>query len=259
MTKFQLMSDIHQEWAKNPLIRKDDIKGDVLLLAGDITNHPKKIGYLKDLEVPIFYVPGNHEYYGHVFDNMKLVYQDYFENNGMHNIKFMDRETVIHNGVRIIAATLWTNFQAPIAGLIGSDEEIRWENQEKYCGELMNDFNKTVVRAFTTTRAIEEHNKALGYIKEVLSSTHEGPTIVMTHHAPSFRSSHRKYDSSAIKAGFCSALDYLIEEYQPEYWVHGHCHDTFNYFIGKTNVLCNPRGYGVENWQGFQYDLTIEL
>lgn len=257
MTKFQLLSDIHQEWSNNPIIRKDDIKGEVLLLAGDITNHPKKIEYLKELDVPIYYIMGNHEYYGWPFSVALDAYRMWFESLEIKNITILDRQTVNINGVRLIGATLWTDFMAPMPGLIGSDEEVRWENQEIYCEQLMNDFR--VIGGFTTTRAKHEHQRDVGYIREVLATKHDGPTIVMTHHAPSFLSSHRKYDSSAIKGGFCTALDHLIEEYQPEYWLHGHCHDSFSYTIGKTNVICNPRGYGVENWQRFRWDLIIEL
>jgi hypothetical protein len=30
-------------------------------------------------------------------------------------------------------------------------------------------------------------------------------------------------------------------------WIHGHTHDEFDYTIGITKVLCNPRGYPKEN------------
>jgi hypothetical protein len=26
-------------------------------------------------------------------------------------------------------------------------------------------------------------------------------------------------------------------------WTHGHMHDPFDYMIGSTRVVCNPRGY----------------
>jgi hypothetical protein len=26
-------------------------------------------------------------------------------------------------------------------------------------------------------------------------------------------------------------------------WVHGHTHSSFDYKLGKTRIICNPRGY----------------
>ena len=26
-------------------------------------------------------------------------------------------------------------------------------------------------------------------------------------------------------------------------WTHGHTHDTFDYMIGSTRIVCRPRGY----------------
>ena len=35
----------------------------------------------------------------------------------------------------------------------------------------------------------------------------------------------------------------FIERYEPALWVHGHMHDSFDYRLGRTRVVCNPRGY----------------
>ncbi len=35
----------------------------------------------------------------------------------------------------------------------------------------------------------------------------------------------------------------LILDKQPRLWVHGHTHTAFDYFIGKTRVVCEPMGY----------------
>jgi Icc-related predicted phosphoesterase len=256
MTTFQIMSDIHQETSVVPLINVNDLKAKHVLLAGDITTGPRRLEYLKAAKDHEFwYVPGNHEYYRASWSWALGMYVEFFKGSNVH---VMDRETVIVDNVRLIVATLWTNFQAPMKSMVeGSSDAIVWEDQQVSCHQGMADF--TLIGGFSTYTALEEHNKALGYIKEVLSSPHSGPTIVMTHHAPSFKSSHPKYDLSYIKGGFCSELDYLIEEFQPEYWVHGHTHDSADYNIGRTKVLCNPRGYGIENLYGFNPHLTIEL
>ena len=46
-----------------------------------------------------------------------------------------------------------------------------------------------------------------------------------------------------------------------ELWVHGHTHDSTDYQLGRTMVLCNPLGYaGVEVNPFFKTDeAVIEL
>jgi predicted phosphodiesterase len=92
MTKFQVMSDIHQEFSVAPLIKKENIVGDVLLLAGDITNGPARIEYLKELAVPVYYIPGNHEYYRATFPDALAYYKQFFEMVHADNVRVFDRK-----------------------------------------------------------------------------------------------------------------------------------------------------------------------
>jgi predicted phosphodiesterase len=260
-TRIQIMSDVHQEFSKVPMIKEETLEAGVVLLAGDITTGPARIEYLKNYKQQFYYVMGNHEYYRASWSWALDAYRTFFKDTNVH---VMERETILIGNVRLIAATLWTNFQAPMKSYLEKEvremigqPEVFWEDQERNCKQGMADFS--VIGGFTTKTALEEHNKSVGYIKEVLSKPHDGPTVVMTHHAPSFKSSHPKYDVSYIKGGFCSALDYLIEEYQPTLWVHGHTHESFDYHIGNTRVICNPHGYGLENKHGFNPKLIVEL
>ena len=93
---------------------------------------------------------------------------------------------------------------------------------------------------------------------------HEGPTIVVTHHLPSFDSIHPMFHRSGVNAlnpGFYSSLDYLLVEQDIDYWFHGHSHATVEYEIAGTKVRMNPLGYGnvgVEN-SGFNPNWRIEV
>ena len=45
-------------------------------------------------------------------------------------------------------------------------------------------------------------------------------------------------------------------------WVHGHTHDSFDYTVNGTRVVCNPRGYaknGVDENAGFDPNFTIRV
>jgi hypothetical protein len=37
--------------------------------------------------------------------------------------------------------------------------------------------------------------------------------------------------------------DLILDHPQIKFWTHGHTHDQFDYMIGSTRVVCNPRGY----------------
>lgn len=42
------------------------------------------------------------------------------------------------------------------------------------------------------------------------------------------------------------------------YWFFGHTHDSFDYKVSETRVICNPKGYGSEN-KDFNPNLIIHL
>jgi hypothetical protein len=64
-----------------------------------------------------------------------------------------------------------------------------------------------------------------------------------------------------MNGGFYSDLDDFIA-YRPQIrlWMHGHTHEDFDYTIGTTRVVCNPRGYvGHENRAGYFQLKYIDL
>jgi Icc-related predicted phosphoesterase len=69
-------------------------------------------------------------------------------------------------------------------------------------------------------------------------------TVVMTHHAPSFQSISPHYAGSDLNAAYASELyNAYSDDAMPILHIHGHVHDSFDYMLGDTRVVCNPRGY----------------
>lgn len=68
-----------------------------------------------------------------------------------------------------------------------------------------------------------------------------------------------RFNNDLLSAAFAIDLTPVIEAGQPELWVHGHVHDSFDYHVGATRVLANPHGYGRENVVGFKPDLIAEV
>jgi hypothetical protein len=47
-----------------------------------------------------------------------------------------------------------------------------------------------------------------------------------------------------MNGGYSSSLDeYIMDHPQIKLWTHGHTHHTFDYMVGGTRIVCNPRGY----------------
>ena len=88
-----------------------------------------------------------------------------------------------------------------------------------------------------------------------------GKTIVLSHHAPSFKSIAEKFKGSITNGSFASNLEDIIEKYKIYIWFHGHVHHKVNYFLYNTLIHCNPRGYLMENELNLEFDLNnvIEL
>jgi hypothetical protein len=86
--------------------------------------------------------------------------------------------------------------------------------------------------------------------------------VVITHHAPSPKSIHPRFEGSPLNACFVSDAERLLDGRRARLWIHGHTHDSFDYEVNGTRVLCNPRGYakdGVNENRAFDQDLRIEV
>ena len=47
-----------------------------------------------------------------------------------------------------------------------------------------------------------------------------------------------------MNGGYHSDLsEFILDNPQIKLWTHGHTHEDFDYMIGSTRVVCNPRGY----------------
>ena len=104
------------------------------------------------------------------------------------------------------------------------------------------------------------HKRSRNFLEDELARPFDGATVVVTHHAPHPRSMHSRYGSDLLSAAYVSDLTTVIEAGQPNLWVHGHVHESFDYRVGATRVVCNPHGYGagIENPK-FDPGLVLEV
>lgn len=225
--KLQVLSDLHLEAHELP--RPLEIAGDVLVLAGDTHADPEGlVDFLATLPAttPIVTVLGNHEFDRRHFDSVLPRFREAVA--GFGNVHVLENESVQVDGVTFLGATLWTSM------FDGT--------QVAAVDKLIAYFQMQGVRAVDL---MAKHDKTVAWLRSAYRN--EESPVVVTHMAPSLQSIHPKYAGSPINGFFASDLDDLIHELQPPLWIHGHMHDARDYHIGRTRVLCHPRGYPGEN------------
>jgi hypothetical protein len=185
---------------------------------------------------------GNHEHYSGEFQRTFGILQHFLLK--WSNIRILNNETVsLTEKTMLFGATMWTdmNKRNPLA------MDAARSGMNDFCGHIRNVTSSEPYREaalFTTESSVLEHEETLFALKQSLA-THAGKYfLVMTHHTPSFMSIHPKYGNDLLNHAYSSDLSNLIlDNPKIKNWTHGHTHDSFDYCIGDTRVMCNPRGY----------------
>lgn len=238
MNKYKIVSDIHVEFNGPFELEKDS----TYLIAGDVGPIGKALDFLNgvDESIKIFYIAGNHEFYGYDFPFGYATLREGLRNKP--NVTFLQDEYVEDDGVYIFGSTMWNDLDTPFF----SKEQLIQRG-----ANYMNDFRviKRDGRRFTPQDMIESNSMSRVYLQKFLDTFRYEKTIVMTHHLPSFKSVDPMYgnESSQMNHFFASKLDKLMENYSPNVWIHGHTHTNCDYHIGETQVMCRPYGYPNEN------------
>lgn len=222
----------------------------------------------------VIYVMGNHEHYHGDFATSKSKIQSMLESNFLSNVYLLDKESKTIDDVTFVGGTLWTdmnkrdpltlfhiskmmndfrcvensnrvvNFKARVAvdkpvGM--TDEEWLLQPENGRTKEVF----KTRTATFSPEDAVEDHEKMFGYIKTVIEGKNDQKFVVVGHHAPSRKSTHPRYaNEELMNGGYSSSLDeFIMDHPQIKLWTHGHTHEDFDYVVGETRIVCNPRGY----------------
>ncbi|NEI50531.1 hypothetical protein GR217_22870 [Rhizobium leguminosarum] len=251
-----VFSDLHLEMGASANLEVP--KADICICAGDIADggvvaSVRFLGELVAPFMPVVFVPGNHEYYRASFiEGIRAGVEEARKYDG---VFLLDREAISINDVHIIGATLWTDFALfgnPRLAMLAADGALNDYRKIK--------LSKQPYRRFTTHFAMAEHFKARECIDTCLSASIDFPTIVVTHHAPSILSVSREYIDDPLTPSFASNLERMVLRHQPRLWVHGHLHNSSDYRIGSTRVICNPRGLpGESSSKTFNPKLVVEV
>lgn len=250
--KVHAVSDLHCEFGKMNQRNYTPPECDVVILSGDIWTGVQGVIWANETyDCPVVMVGGNHDFYNREHSSHVAALKAKAEGTNVH---FLENDSVVIDGVRFLGATLWTDYN-----LFGRQPLDMLEAQN-----VMADFrtifqdkdNGVYMKAHDFLRL---HQESVRYLTEQLSD-HDGKTVVVTHHAPSSLSIHDRYMNDPVSAAYASRLEHLMLDHAPVLWTHGHVHSSFDYKVGDTRVVCNPRGYvGHELNPDFNDQLVIEV
>ena len=246
--KLHVLSDLHTEFAD---FSPPGTDSDVVVLAGDIGVGLGGVEWAarRFSEVPVIYVPGNHEFYDHdigLAGELKAA--------APAEIYVLSNDRLELDGVRFVGSTLWTDFK-----LYGEGEE--WFARQR-AKRLIEDFAaiRNGKRRFTPEDSVAIHETSKAWLVGELEREFDGQTVVVTHHLPAPTSVANRYENDPLNPAFASRLEDVIEKYRPELWIHGHTHVHCDYELFDTRIVCNPRGYPGETRNSrFQAGLIVEV
>ena len=271
----QLLSDLHLE--SHPDFHARPATGaDVLVLAGDIGSYQggsdltargdtdfglARFSPLQGWPTPVLFIPGNHEYDGLDFDLAHARLRDTCERLGL---IWLERESIVLGGVRFVGTTLWSDFDA--LGPSADDHAATLTQQLRSRDKAFRAANFYLRQTGGTRGGVpflaeavrEQALVCQRWLREALRTPFEGPTVAVTHFAPSLRSADPRYGLTPGTAGFCNALDELLP--LARLWLHGHLHAPSDYLHHGCRVVANPLGYLRKGEQAaFRPELLLSL
>ena len=204
----------------------------------------------------VIMVMGNHEHYRFKFHKT----YDHIKSQLPPNVHLLEKESMELDGVLFLGATLWTD--------MNRQDPVTLYNMQNMMNDYrqitMLDTKRNLYHRLQPEYTVQEHVKTVEYFKIQLEANRarEGgalPVVVVTHHSPSRQSTHPKYQDQIVMNGaYSSDLDeFILDNPEIRVWTHGHTHEIFDYMIGTTRIICNPRGYKYYEDRADEFDPTI--
>ena len=248
--KLHILSDLHIEFGDFKVPETD---ADVVILAGDIHLGDRGLTWILEqgFRTPVIYIPGNHEFYRYKFPG--LIDELRRKSEGT-NVHFLENDAVMIDGFNFFGCTLWSDME-----LLGNPASAMSAAENR-----MNDYqlirNSKTTQVLTPGETVTHHKQSVKKLKEFIETGNPEKSIVITHSTPSIQSIPERFQGHPLTPAFASNLEDFILNHEPCLWIHGHTHDSFDYHIGKTGIICNPRGYVPDALNpDFQPNLTITI
>ena len=262
-----LASDVHQEFGYTKI--ENPQGGKVLVLSGDIFTSRQftdpdesKVAreffsQVTDEFEHVVYISGNHEFYGGDFRRTELDIAEFLASKGFDSqVHYLSRYCQdqgaskfyhIIDGWLFVGSTLWTdmgrgNEDAISMARFGMNDYHKVTNSEK---PNITPYRRRV-SLLAPEDTVEEHVRVMAELEEVYRvNKGELPIVFIGHHAPTPQSVAPRFarDTLGNMAYASDLTEFILHHPDILLWTHGHTHTNFDYEVGNTRVVCNPRGY----------------
>lgn len=239
-----LVSDLHLELSKTYPTYLQDVKADILVLAGDIgkpftDKYSNFIDYCAKLFSHVIVVAGNHEYYQSKLKKSMMDIDNKIKEicSNYNNVYFLQRDSIIINNVQFIGCTLWS-----------------------YCDKHANKTNDFVnIKHMTYATYVQLHMSDRKYLEQTLNNKVCEKVVVITHHTPSYTLINPKYKGDCANSFYASHMDDIVGK--ATMWLCGHTHSSINTTINDCQCVINAYGYPGETREetGFNKELLLVI
>lgn len=252
--RLQIASDLHHQFAGAGLATSRLLpisqEADLLVLAGNIHLSDGVVSMYKDCGLPVVFVNGCSDLHG---TDIKMTRKVLKVRALGTSVRYLERATFQYRNARFLGCCLWTDYCLSSAPLASA---IRVANSRSADHRLIRYGRKL----FGAEDAAREHAASRAWLAQQLAIAFDGPTVVVTHHAPSAKSIPLALRNREDCARLASELDDLVTK--ADIWVHGLIPDTVDYTIGRARVVCNARGLPWESYAGrrkFEPQFLVEF
>ena len=256
--KVKVFSDLHLEFRNNLFDHiwtpDESDKEQILLLAGDISTGMGATSFIEEACKwfrHVVYCHGNHEYYDNDFEKTVKGWQDWESEGSPKNFHFLYNDQRILDGVRFLGGTMWTDF---------NDGDLIVMNAAR---RQMSDYSYIRNQGIYITPQfiLNENAKFMKFLLKKFDETFDGPTVVMSHHSPGNELRRRGRLGDRLGPCYFADIEELIGNHDVAcLHVHGHTHQSYDYMINNTRVVCNPYGYwGYDTNPDFDREIILEV
>ena len=281
--RLALMSDVHLEFGPLPLEDAEAdvllLAGDIFVASDLEVDNERKSRIVDFIEAAcakykhVIHICGNHEHYHGDIALSEGIIRENFKH--LDNFIHMNKEWNDSLGdVTFIGGTLWTD--------MNKEDPVTIQQMKGYMNDyrIINDSNEDVSYQATLwknkpvdltdedwlklpredrvyvewrtrpakwspEKSVVEHRAMMETIKAAIEANPTGKFVVVGHHAPSKASTKPGYEGEyEVNGAYSSDLsEFILDHPQIKLWVHGHTHTCFDYMVGTTRVVSNPRGY----------------
>jgi Icc-related predicted phosphoesterase len=242
------LSDLHLEFERAPSrfdLQKSLVPAagaDLVVLAGDIDVGERGIetadSIAKFTGVPVVYVAGNHEAYGHDLAALEPRLRRAAWNTDGRVVYLNCNVARFWFGgepLVVLGCTLWTDYALSNDGEL-SGAEITMHDHQQILLES-GPFRPSDAQSFH-----RKHRFWLdAQLKKIATENPRPRILAVTHHAPIPQALGKR--AAAIAKAYASDLQSEIASWPPLFWIHGHTHHRHETRVGASTVVSAPRGY----------------